>query len=180
MYEAANALRRNVALFCRRIATFLEMHSDSTLVRVIMDESAVTLHFTRCLMHAVTIPFFSSIWRWHEPSESSHNAPQWHWCCTEWHQLVRWLCIRMLCQLTLTVTNERLLDVCIINYYRDALINQVHGEVAQTVLFPPPPFSPTLTITQVWHSTIRFSSCPVLCVFHLRRCVLHSFLDFDF
>ena len=54
----------------------------------------------------------------------------------------------MLCQLTLTVTNERLLDVCIINDYRDALINQVHGEVAQTVLFPPPPFSPTLTITQ--------------------------------
>ena len=42
MYEAANALRRNVALFCRRITTFLEMHSDSTLVRVIMDESAVS------------------------------------------------------------------------------------------------------------------------------------------
>ena len=47
MYEAANALRRNVALFCRRIATFLEMHSDSTLVRVIMDESAVKLFTLR-------------------------------------------------------------------------------------------------------------------------------------
>ena len=75
MYENDNELWYCVALFCRRIATFLEMHSDSTLVRVIMDESAVTLHFTRCLMHAVTIPFFSSIWRWYEPSESSHNAP---------------------------------------------------------------------------------------------------------
>ena len=29
----------------------------------------------------------------------------------------------------LTLMNECLLDVCIINDYRDALINQVHGEV---------------------------------------------------
>ena len=76
MYENDNELWYGVALFCRRITTFLEMHSDSTLVRAIMDESAVTLHFTRCLMRAVTIPFFSGIWRWHEPSEPSHNAPQ--------------------------------------------------------------------------------------------------------
>lgn len=47
MYENDNELWYGVALFCRRITTFLEMHSDSTLVRVIMDESAVKLFTLR-------------------------------------------------------------------------------------------------------------------------------------
>ena len=52
MYENDNELWYGVALFCRRITTFLEMHSDSTLVRAIMDESAVklfTLRAARCM-----------------------------------------------------------------------------------------------------------------------------------
>ena len=35
-------------------------------------------------------------------------------------------------------------------------------------------------LSPVWHSILRFPCCPVLCDFHLRRCVLQSFLDFDF
>ena len=46
------------------------------------------------------------------------------------------------------------------------------------VAFTPPVFLSNLT--QVWYSIVRFSCCPVLCVFHLRRCVLQTFLDFDF
>src|SRR5574344_477668 len=36
----------------------------------------------------------------------------------------------MLCQFTLTMTDKRLLDVRIIDYYRDALVNKVHSEVS--------------------------------------------------
>src|SRR5574344_480469 len=35
----------------------------------------------------------------------------------------------MLCQFTLTMTDKRLLDVRIIDYNRDALVNKVHSEV---------------------------------------------------
>ena len=39
---------------------------------------------------------------------------------------------------------------------------------------------PSENLTQVWHLIIRFSCFPVLCDFHLRCCVLQTFLDSDF